>query len=147
MSKADRVTALLKENADGLDPHYAGWFACFNEGAYYEAHDVLEALWLPQRRQPDDRFYKGLIQLAGAFVHLQKNRLKPAEALFQLAEANLRLYGDQHHRLKLPPVLDLIRQWRQDLAAGAWTINPLETRPAPRVTPEPRDSGPAGSGP
>ncbi len=137
MSKAHRVTALLRENADGLDPHYAGWFACFNQGAYYEAHDVLEALWLPQRGQPDDRFYKGLIQLAGAFVHLQKHRLKPSDALFRLAEDNLRRYGAEHHRLKLGPVLELITDWRRALESGQWQVNPLGTRPAPRIAPEP----------
>ena len=137
MSKADRVTALLCENADGLDPHYAGWFACFNAGKFYEAHDVLEALWLPQRGQPDDRFYKGLIQLAGAFVHLQKNRLKPADALFRLAESNLCLYGERHHRLNLHAVLNLIRSWREALVTGGFMLNPLATRPAPVVHPDP----------
>ena len=68
-----------------LDPHYAGFFECFNQQLFYEAHDVLEELWLPRRREPDGLFYKGLIQLAGAFVHLQKDRLSPAAALFRLA--------------------------------------------------------------
>ena len=55
-----------------LDAHYLGYFACFNRGWFYEAHDVLEELWLANRTGPNYAFYKGLIQLAGAFVHLQK---------------------------------------------------------------------------
>lgn len=78
-------------------------------------------------------FYKGLIQLAGAFVHLQKNRLKPADALFRLAEANLRGYAPAHEDLDLDAVLALIATWRARLADGAWTRNPLLVEMAPRL--------------
>jgi len=138
VSKADRIGHLRVEGVEGLDPHYAGWFACFNRGEYYEAHDVLEALWLGQRRGPDDHFYKGLIQLAGAFVHLQKNRPGPADALFRLAENNLREYPARHHELDVSGVLRLIAAWREALAGG--TVNPLGNRPAPRILPG-RDVG------
>lgn len=133
MSKADRVDHLRVEGVDGLDPHYAGWFACFNRGEYYEAHDVLEQLWLRERRRPNDHFYKGLIQLAGAFVHLQKGRLRPSEALFRLADVNLREYGARHERLDLVRVLGLIAVWREALSAGEYAVNPLGRREAPRV--------------
>jgi predicted metal-dependent hydrolase len=79
--KSPRIAAMIAGlSRPGMDPHYLGYFECFNQQLFYEAHDVLEELWLAQRRQPNDLFYKGLIQLAGAFVHLQKNRLKPAAA-------------------------------------------------------------------
>lgn len=133
MSKADRVQHLRVEGAEGLDPHYAGWFACFNRGDYYEAHDVLEALWLRERGRPNDRFYKGLIQLAGAFVHLRKQRLRPADALLRLAEDNLRPYGTRHERLELAGVLDLIAVWREALARGGFAVNPLERLAVPHV--------------
>lgn len=133
MSKADRVVHLRVEGAEGMDPHYAGWFACFNRGEYYEAHDVLEALWLRERGRENDRFYKGLIQLAGAFVHLRKGRLRPADALFRLAESNLREYAPRHERLDLGAVLDLIASWRAGLSEGGFQVNPLERRPAPSV--------------
>lgn len=138
MSKADRIGHLRVVNDDGLDPHYAGWFECFNRGAYYEAHDVLEALWLGQRGQPDDLFYKGLIQLAGAFVHLQKNRLRPSDALFRLAEDNLRRYAPRHHRLDVEVVLALVTEWREALARGGFAANPLHARPAPCLLPSPQ---------
>jgi predicted metal-dependent hydrolase len=31
------------------DPRYWGYFRTFNEGRFYEAHDVLEDLWLECR--------------------------------------------------------------------------------------------------
>jgi hypothetical protein len=137
VSKAERVGHLRVDGADGLDPHYAGWFACFNRGAYYEAHDVLEALWLRERGGANDLYYKGLIQLAGAFVHLQKGRLRPSDALFRLAEGNLGRYGPRHERLDVAGVLGWIREWRDALAAGGFEENPLGRRQVPRVEVEP----------
>ena len=116
-----------------LDPHYLGYFECFNQQLFYEAHDVLEELWLGQRRQPNDLFYKGLIQLAGAFVHLQKNRLKPSAALFRLAQNNISKYPEQHEQLNTLAVLSLIAQWTSELEKTEFTVNPLRSENAPKL--------------
>ena len=116
-----------------LDPHYLSYFECFNQQLFYEAHDVLEELWLGQRRQPNDLFYKGLIQLAGAFVHLQKNRLKPSAALFRLAQNNISKYPEQHERLNTLAVLSLIAQWTSELEKTEFTVNPLRRENAPKL--------------
>lgn len=114
-----------------LDARYLGYFDCFNHQLFYEAHDVLEDLWLLDRSGPGGDFYKGLIQLAGAFVHLQKNRLKPAEALFQLAERNIAKYPSSHESLDLGLVLKLITEWRAALALGLFEVNPLRENAPP----------------
>jgi len=89
--KSPKIDALLSRFPDlpGFNRHYVGYFRCFNEQLYYEAHDVLEEVWLPIRGQAQAKFYQGLIQLAGGFVHLQKNRLGPAARLFALAPASI----------------------------------------------------------
>jgi len=112
MSKKSGKIAELIQSCQGQeqDAHYLGYFLCFNAGLYYEAHDVLEELWLRERGRPNDSFYKGLIQFAGAFVHLQKNRLKPSAALFKLAEANLTKYPGRHEALRVDLVLEEIRR-------------------------------------
>ena len=117
----------------GVDPHYAGYFHCFNHQLFYEAHDVLENLWLLDKHGANGAFYKGLIQLAGAFVHLQKNRLRPAAALFKLASANLEKYPQQHDRLNLERVHVLIKHWLGELEAGNFERNPLTPKNAPRL--------------
>jgi len=94
-----------------LDAHYLGYFDCFNRQLFYEAHDVLEELWLADRHGPDGDFYKGLIQLAGAFVHIQKDRAGPAGSLFRLARANLKKYPPRHHQLDCGEVDQLILDW------------------------------------
>ncbi|MBI3849987.1 MAG: DUF309 domain-containing protein [Verrucomicrobia bacterium] len=127
MSKKSGKIAALIEDCRGrdLDAHYLGYFECFNRQLFYEAHDVLEGLWLADKQGPNHSFYKGLIQLAGAFVHLQKDRLRPAAALFKLARANLLKYPPVHQRLEVVPVLAWIEQWLGELESNHFTVNPL----------------------
>jgi predicted metal-dependent hydrolase len=135
VSKKTARIAELIESCQGQqhDAHYLGFFECFNRGYFYEAHDVLEELWLIERKKPNDAFYKGLIQLAGAFVHLQKNRLRPAGALFKLAKANLQQYPSVHFDLEIPVVLQMIEDWLKKLETGEFQINPLESERAPEL--------------
>jgi predicted metal-dependent hydrolase len=144
VSKKSAKIAALIERCQGrdLDAHYLGYFECFNAGLFYEAHDVLEELWLAHRRGPNDAFYKGLIQLAGAFVHLQKHtgarpRLRPAAALFRLARTNLQTFAPMHERLDVEGVLGLIDDWLTRLDSGAPGANPLGAGGAPKLLPLP----------
>ncbi len=118
------------------EAHYLGFFDCFNRQVFYEAHEVLEDLWLADKKGPNGDFYKGLIQLAGAFVHLQKNRLRPAAALFKLTRANLLKYPAQHKGLVLPEILQMISVWLTALEKGEYTLNPLATQTAPQINPD-----------
>ena len=147
MKKNDRIAAFVETlGADdrlALDPRYQGWFTCFNAQQYYEAHDVLENLWL-QTRGPDYLFFKGLIQLAGAFVHLQKQflhpdhhkhgrRLRPAVRLFLLALTNLEPYSPLHHCLDVEEVCRLCRRYMDELAAAHFERNPWSPERAPQI--------------
>jgi predicted metal-dependent hydrolase len=127
---AERIAAFQGRD---LDAHYLGYFDCFNQQLFYEAHDVLEELWLDDRLGPNGNFFKGLIQLAGAFVHLQKERLRPSAALFKLARTNLSQYPATHAQLDLHAVLALIASWLTALEETDFTRNPLRERPAPRL--------------
>lgn len=135
MSKKSIAIAALIEGCQGkeLDAHYLGYFECFNRQLFFEAHDVLEELWLKDRSSPNYSFHKGLIQLAGAFVHLQKNRLRPSAALFKLAEDNLKKYPDFHEKLEVNKVRALIQNWLERLESGGWETNPLTPGREPRL--------------
>lgn len=117
----------------GVDPHYAGYFHYFNCQLFYEAHDVLENLWLADKHGPNGAFYKGLIQLAGAFVHLQKNRLRPAAALLKLAGANFEKYPARHDRLNVKSVHVMIKNWLGELESKNFEVNPLNPKNPPRL--------------
>ena len=132
--KSAAIAERIRTFAGGeLDPHYAGYFDCFNRQFFYEAHDVLEELWLADRKGPTGDFYKGLIQLAGAFVHVQKNRAQPAIALLDLADANLRKYPPTYERLNITQTLELIHAWRERIRA-AHSVPELLTQP-PQLSP------------
>lgn len=132
--KNEKVAAIIEQfRGPGLDTHYLAFFECFNQGLFFEAHEVLEQLWLPQRHQPDGLFYKGLIQLAGAFVHLQKGRPQPAAALLRLARRNLKLYPHVHHQLDVAGLIALIDSWLGKVDANASTANPLSLFDSPKV--------------
>ena len=111
--------------------NYLGYFDCFNRGRYFEAHEVLEELWLPLRKGPEDRFYRGLIQLAGAFVHFGKGRMRPARSLLELARGHLSVYPEAHQGIRTDSVLSLIDRWllRLDREGG----NPFLIHDPPRL--------------
>ena len=132
---AERVAGL---DSMGWDPRYAGWFECFNRGEYYEAHDVLEDLWLEQGREgPNHGFYKGLIQVAGAFVHVRKGRPGPAVALLRLARSYLARYPATHDGLDVGALLGACQSWECEILAGGVSVTPgqvgLAARPVGEI--------------
>jgi hypothetical protein len=153
MSKGERILQLVAELGDGdvdpgqtditKHPFYRAFFHCWNEQRYYEAHDVLEQLWL-KTDSSDADFFKGLIQAAGAFVHLQKRfehplhakhsrRLKPAVRLFRLAESNLSKFAPRHHRLDVDALCQLLRVSADQIVASDYKINPWSRETAPKL--------------
>jgi predicted metal-dependent hydrolase len=152
MNKGERISQFVRglEGADAdfsgevaNHPFYRAYFRCWNDQRYYEAHDVLEQLWL-NTDTGDDNFFKGLIQAAGAFVHLQKNfeypthpkhsrRLRPAVKLFELAEKNLASYVPEHHGLDVAGLLELLRRERIQIGESDFKINPWSPRTAPAL--------------
>ena len=153
MSKRERISQLVAElGGDDVDPgqtdvakhpFYRAFFRCWNEQRYYEAHDVLEQLWL-KTDSSDADFFKGLIQAAGAFVHLQKRfehpshpkhsrRLAPAVRLFRLAESNLSKFAPRHHRLDVAAFCQLLHAYADQIVASDYKTNPWSPETAPKL--------------
>jgi Domain of unknown function (DUF309) len=134
MKKTERIAEFVQElgvaGSGGLDPYLAGYLRCFNEGRYYEAHDVLEDLWLRQGKvHHDHAFHKGLIQLAGAFVHLRLQylypdhpkhgrRLAPARRLLILAHGNLSGYPVNHLGVDVSKCILLVGETALEIREG-----------------------------
>ena len=148
MKKSERMETFIAGLETGpageLSPCYLGYFVCFNAAQYYEAHDVLEHLWL-QGRTTESHFYQGLIQLAGAYVHLRKQhlrpehptdgrRLRPAARLFALARRNLAPYGARYLRLDVARLCRLCEEMIQELEAGDFERNPWHPAHPPQIT-------------
>jgi len=153
MSKGERISRFVAElGAEDADPDqtdivkhpfYRAFFHCWNEQRYYEAHDVLEQLWL-KTKSSDADYFKGLIQAAGAFVHLQKRfehpshakhskRLPPAVRLFRLAERNLSRFGPRHHGLDVATFCQLLHEYADRIVASDYKTNPWSPETAPKL--------------
>ena len=153
MSKGERISRFVESLEGDADrsksgrladhPYYRAFFQCWNEQRYYEAHDVLEQVWLHDPISPEDgQYFKGLIQAAGAFVHLQKQfehpahpkhgkRLAPAVRLFRLAEKNLSPFGAERHALNLAEFRGTLSRYREavdpEQGKNPWTPNNAPT--------------------
>jgi hypothetical protein len=155
MSKGERISRFVESLAadepqvagDGIaaHPYYRAFFRCWNEQRYYEAHDVLEQVWLGKTIDADDaQYFKGLIQAAGAFVHLQKHyqqpthpkhgkRLAPAVRLFRLAEKNLAPFGPTRHDLDVAKFRQMLGRYCEAVDAEHGK-NPWSPGSAPKVS-------------
>jgi predicted metal-dependent hydrolase len=135
-----KLAGLLEQYATARrDPHYLAFFDCFNRQLYFEAHEVLEELWLKTPGK-NHSFYKGLIQLAGAFVHVQKRRKGPALALLKLTRDNLEKYPPIYQGLDVTAVLQLVSAWSEKICQcppGRENELLLKDSPALAVTPGP----------
>jgi hypothetical protein len=153
MDKGERISRFIEE-LEGIAPAdaageiaqhpcYRGFFRCWNEQRYYEAHDVLEHLWLDTKSE-DSKYFKGLIQAAGGFVHLQKHfehpthpkhgrRLSPAVRLFALAEANLEPFGAFRHGFDVDGLRALIARTSRAIVDSEFTRNPWSPATAPQL--------------
>lgn len=146
MKKGNRIEALARELGAGDEDdgiYFRGYFLLFNRQEYYQAHDLLEHIWL-QTDGPEAAFYKGLIQLAGAFVHLQKQflrpfhptdgrRLNPACRLFKLARKNLRTYLPEYLGLRVNEIIDLCDTEIEALEYSHFKTNPWNPSDAPKL--------------
>lgn len=150
MKKSTRLETLLAgldpgphDRGVAHDPRYTGWFTCFNAAEYYEAHDILEHLWL-RTRDANHAFFKGLIQIAGAFVHLRKHferpshpkdasRLRPATRLLARGAEHLEPFRPMHLRLDVAAVCSLCGKIAAAIEASAFTRNPWTPENAPRI--------------
>jgi len=154
MTKGERISRFVQE-LEGAAPEtaseeiaqhpcYRGFFRCWNEQRYYEAHDVLEHLWL-ETTTSDADYFKGLIQAAGGFVHLQKHfefpthrvhgrRLGPAVRLFRLAEKNLTPFAPVRHSFHVSALLALIKRTATAVETSDFTRNPWSPQHAPQLS-------------
>lgn len=153
MRKSDRVAAYVDSLCvvpqRSADPRYLGYFLCFNRGDYYEAHDVLEDLWL-ESAGPNHEFYKALIQIAGAYVHMRKQfeqphhphhgrRLAPAARILSSAIARLTPFAPIHMGVDVDALLAMCRDALDEIESGGFLINPWTAENMPQVALTPSD--------
>jgi predicted metal-dependent hydrolase len=88
------------------------FISLFNGKEFYEAHEVLEQLWLETDGE-DKNFYKGLIQCAVALAHLQRGNRKGADKVCGTACVYLDRYPAEHLGIKNEALVQQMREFFQ----------------------------------
>ena len=69
--------------------------ALFDEERYWESHEALEAAWL-RSNGPEKEILQGIILIAAALVHLQKDEKEIALSVMKRAYDKLERYHNEH---------------------------------------------------
>jgi predicted metal-dependent hydrolase len=111
-------------------PDYLEFISLFNNGKFFEAHEVLEKEWHRSERRND--FYKGLIQLAAAFHHLGRREFRGARELLASSSRYLSPYLPYHQGIRLDRLVEamegLSRRLDPPEAADWGEVRPPELR-------------------
>jgi len=86
------------------DQYYA-FFEKFNQGEYYECHDLLEEIWMEDKT---NKFLQGLLQLAVGLYHLECGNIKGARWMFGSARKYLARYTPRYWDLQVDEVIDYL---------------------------------------
>jgi uncharacterized protein len=92
----------------------------FNSGLYWEAHEVWEQEWTPDRNGPNSGFYKGLIQVAAGCLHYTRRNRRGAVNKWRSGAGYLRPYLPGHLGVRLDPLVAQVDGHLRAMAAEAW---------------------------
>jgi hypothetical protein len=103
----------------------------YDAGEFFEAHEAWESVWL-ESLEPDKMFLQGLIQVAAAFHHLQRNNPLGTVLLLQAALRRLELYPPCFGRISVTLLCDDIRERLQALKSDEPVLRlaPARIRPS-----------------
>jgi uncharacterized protein len=109
------------------------WVRLFNQGDYFQAHEVLEHPWL-HASGPDKTFLKGLIHAAVALYQYRRGNGHGARVKYQSCARYLSPFVPYHSGIE---VEDLLRQmeafFRDLLSQSPGTPPPPPRHPWPQV--------------
>lgn len=103
----------------------------FNEGKYFDAHEIGECLWLRARNVRERHFLQGLIMAAGAFHHARKLECRGAIALLVKSIPLLRDGVDVHPDLL---VSDFIAALEKLGSEKDWCTTTAHSKAFPGIT-------------
>jgi uncharacterized protein len=87
---------------------------CFHSGAFFEAHECWESVWLAAQ-EPEKTFLQGLIQVAASFHHFQRGNYLGTISLLRSALSRLDAYPEVFAGIVVAPLRVAIRSWLEAL--------------------------------
>ncbi|PYX81223.1 MAG: hypothetical protein DMG70_20595 [Acidobacteria bacterium] len=89
----------------------------FNEGRFFEAHEILEDVWRPASSS-EKQYLQGLIQLAVAFHHQSTGNSVGACSLMERGMRNLSQASEDFGNIRRDRLIAAVSEWQQALRAG-----------------------------
>ena len=104
----------------------------FNSSEFWHAHESWEVIWL-SAPEPDRTFLQGIIQVAAAFYHHQKENREGMRSLMRRGLAKLEGFPGGYHEVRLEELRCALREWlaadsRGDALPRAYPRLRLNTR-------------------
>jgi predicted metal-dependent hydrolase len=99
------------------DPKLEEFIRLFNHQAFFEAHEVLEALWLETTGE-QKLFYQGLIQCAVSLAHFQRNNARGANQVGARSLSILKEYGAVRDEICIDALIHDCEAFLTDPAEG-----------------------------
>ena len=119
MGSDERLTREYSDRAPST-PRLLRGVELFNSGLYWDAHEVWEEEWTPDRRGPDSGFYKGLIQIAAGCLHYTRRNRRGAVNKWRSGADYLRPYLPAHNGIALAPLVDAVDRFAAEMRAHDW---------------------------
>jgi predicted metal-dependent hydrolase len=92
----------------------------FNSGRYWDAHEVWEREWMPDRKGPEAGFYKGLIQVAAGCLHYGRRNQRGAVNKWRSGADYLRPYLPAHLGVQLAPLVTAVDGFLAAIGGRDW---------------------------
>ena len=105
----------------------------FNNGLYWECHEVLEEVWL-ETPYPQRFFWSALIKLAVGFHHVGRHNLHGARVKLGDAVRLLPLFQPQYLGVDTVAALTDAVRWQQDLKVLPLDWEAIDKLPKPLIT-------------
>jgi len=136
----------MDNSTASYDPRYLAGIVLFNEGEYFEAHEVWESIWM-DTAGPDKRFYQALIQAAVGLCHFCNGNVRGAVKLYHSSCDYMSRYSSPHLGLDIAGFWEQMQTCFAELLANPSpdrSITPQEEllpaialAPAPEAWPDP----------
>jgi hypothetical protein len=91
----------MQQDPITYDSRYLAGVMFFNDGDFFEAHEIWEDLWM-QSAGAERKFFQGLIQAAVGLLHFGNGNLPGAVKLFHSSNGYLKDLPSPFHGLDLP---------------------------------------------
>jgi hypothetical protein len=112
---------------------------CFHSGAFFEAHEHWESVWLATQ-EPERTFLQGLIQVAASFHHFQRGNCVGTISLLRSALRRLDGYPETFAGIAVAPLRAAVRLW----LAALETVPQSSPPPLPSSNSRKEDHFPEG---